>query len=94
MRGKLVAVFLAGLVVGAVVALAGWHPRALGGPAPQAQQWEYKVVQVNYANDEVPVARMMNILGADGWEYAGLLVNERSEKQSASSLVAFKRLKK
>jgi hypothetical protein len=49
MRGKLVVVFLAGLVVGAVIAFAGWHPRALGQPAPQAQQREYKVLSWTFA---------------------------------------------
>jgi hypothetical protein len=37
MRGKLAVTFLAGLVVGAVVAFAGWHPQALGQQAQQNQ---------------------------------------------------------
>ena len=89
MRGKLVVMFLAGLVVGAVVAFAGWHPRALGQQGQQAQQWEYKVVHVSATPDEGPPTRVMNTVAADGWEYSGLLWT--GEK---FSLVTFRRPKK
>jgi hypothetical protein len=36
MQGRLVVAFVAGLVVGAVVAFAGWRPQALGQQARQA----------------------------------------------------------
>jgi hypothetical protein len=89
MRGKLVVTFLAGLVVGAVVAFAGWHPRALGQPAPQAQKWEYKVVRVGLSSNDDEDTRMMNALAAEGWEYSGLLA-----AGDRASMVTFKRLKK
>jgi hypothetical protein len=74
MRGKLVVTFLGGLVVGVVVAFAGWHPRALGQQAPQAQQWEYALVEVQI--NQGRMTRNMNDLGKDGWEYAGVLPND------------------
>jgi hypothetical protein len=86
MNGKLVVTFLAGLVVGAVVAFAGWHPQALAQQAPQAQKWEYTTENIQGTPGEATIGRF-NRLGSEGWEYAGLAhVNDKDR-----SVVIFKR---
>jgi hypothetical protein len=97
MRGKLVLTFLAGLVVGLVIMLAGWHPQALGQRQANAPQWEYKVVTLLYQSDDERMTKQLNQLADDGWEYVGLVstaataVPNRSNHEAS---VAFRRPKK
>jgi hypothetical protein len=91
MRGKLVVTSLAGLVVGLAVALAGWHPQALGQRPDKAPPWEYKVVVFPLASDEA--TKRLNDLADDGWEYVGL-VGTSGETPRHGASVAFRRPKK
>jgi hypothetical protein len=93
MRGTLVATFLAGLVVGVVVAFAGWHPQALGQQGQRAQQWEYKIRFYPEDFDRFR-DKTLNELGADGWDYVGVLLNDPPEKGPGHTMVIFKRPKK
>src|SRR5947209_8524105 len=52
MRGKLVLTALIGLVLGAVILFAGWHPQALGQRTEAPQHWEYKIETFLGHNDE------------------------------------------
>jgi hypothetical protein len=74
MSGKTMVTFLAGLVVGLVVASAGWRPQALGQRDEKPPQWEYKVVRYPAASNEEKIVGSMNELGQAGWEYAGEVV--------------------
>jgi hypothetical protein len=85
MRGNLVLTFVAGLVVGVVVTVAGWHPQALGQRAEQPRHWEYKVVTFTGIDDAS--TKQLNQLDDEGWEYIGLVSNQGSH-------VAFRRAKK
>jgi hypothetical protein len=89
MNGKLVVTFLAGLVVGLVVAFAGWHSQAQAQPAPQNQQWEYKLVFMGVSLTERDLTETMNALGAERWDYSGVL-----RSGDRGSLFSFKRPKK
>jgi hypothetical protein len=95
MRGKLVLTFLAGLIVGVVVAFTGWHPQALAQRAEKPPQWEYKAVVMPFGSDEA--TKKLNELADDGWEYVGLVgtsVPYSPNHVAHDSSVAFRRPKK
>jgi hypothetical protein len=54
-----------------------------------AQQWEYRVVQFSREQRQLGMAKMLKVLGDQGWEYAGPLANNSLNAQ----YVAFKRPK-
>jgi len=87
MKGKLLGVFLAGLVVGVVVTVVGWQSQALAQKV-EGPRWEYKVTTFPAAEDKA--TKQMNELADDGWEYGGLTITTPGHE----SLVAFRRPKK
>jgi hypothetical protein len=88
MNGKLVVAFVTGLVVVAVVAFAGWHRRAVGQPAPQAQQWEYKLDLIE-GDAVAAIEKTMNARGAEGLEFSAMF-----SRGDRFNTVVFKRPKK
>ena len=94
MRGKLLALLLAGLVIAVAATVAGWHPQALAQKV-EWPRWEYKVTTF-VAADEL-ATKQMNELAGDGWEYVGLVGTAKPNTSTApghESLVAFRRPKK
>jgi hypothetical protein len=93
MRGKLVVTFLAGLVIGLVVAAAGWRQQALA-QQPEKPRWEYKVEALS--TNAVYASTRLNQLADEGWEYVGLTATSVPAPSTSAheSLVAFRRPKK
>jgi hypothetical protein len=95
MKGKLLMVFQAGLVVGVVVTVVGWHPLAVAQKPEAAPRWEYKVTTF-VATDDL-ATRQLNELAGDRWEYVGLVGTAKPNTSTVpghEALVAFRRAKK
>jgi hypothetical protein len=100
MKEKLLAALLVGLVVGLVVSPLLRQPEAQGQPDTKSPNvWEYKVVEfgtgVQNTENEEDMARKLNEMAKNGWEYAGPLASAHvDDKRFLQGYVAFKRLRK
>jgi hypothetical protein len=91
MRGKLVVTFLAGLVAGLAVALAGWHPRALAERPEKPARWGYAVYFHGdlMALGEKTVNQNLTKLGEEGWELVAAAPGLRGEKDVTTQTTYF-----
>lgn len=103
MRGKLVAMFVVGLVLGGLgMCVVPNQPEARGQAKEKKQAWEYQVVYSSTEGKDAAAAmtKRYNALAAEGWEYVGPVVDytqARSPQGAYSGLagtfVVFKRAK-
>jgi hypothetical protein len=100
MKEKLLAALLVGLVVGLLVSPLLRQPQALGQPEGRGPSaWEYKVVEfgtgVQNTETDEDMAKKLNELAKNGWEYAGPLATAHvDDRRFLQGYVAFKRLRK
>lgn len=89
-RGSNVIWIVALALVGLMIHLSsGQSPRLKRKSISVGQQWEFKVVE--FAPGGAGNTQTLNKLGAEGWDYAGLL--HPGNETNANSSVVFRRLR-
>ena len=94
MNGKIIATVLVGIEIGLALPFTGNHQDAIA-QQEKATKWEYNVVRFGFynAND---LAKLMDGLAAERWEYVGFVGVPPGNKGSfeGGGNVAFKREKR
>jgi hypothetical protein len=87
----------AAIIIGCLILNLSLSGRSGAEPAIKAQQWEYKIVELEsdyviMKDREASLSKNLNDLAADRWEYIGLVATGNG-KQQPKGLVAFRRPK-
>ena len=78
-------VVMAAIAVSAVIVTSCGNANAQGGGSAKSDRWEYKIVYIDMGSDST-AEQNLNVLGKDGWEYAG------AHNYNTSSMIFKRRL--